>query len=353
MKTFQKSNVRIFLFCILGAFILQSSSCPPPPEPEPKADFTASATTINVGESITFTDASTGTVTARNWQIAGGTPNSSTATSVTSQFNTEGSYAVSLTATNGTASNTKGITITVKPAMFLHTTSSSNNSSNWTTIDNPTTNNKPNAVLIVTANWGTAGPYHNKAIGVWYNNGKWTVYNQDLSTMPSGVRFNVLVKDPSDKAAVVTASSISGHVAILSHPSLNGNPNAKLLATQNYGSSGPYNNNPIGVYYTGTNWAVYNQNFAAMPTNAKFNVVIDDKIFVVTASAPVGNTYDISYTATDNLPDALVFATQYWTSVYNAAEIGVWYHSGKWSIFNQNIASMPANAKFMVLSNKQ
>ncbi|MBL7818470.1 MAG: PKD domain-containing protein [Saprospiraceae bacterium] len=321
----------------------------------PVANFAASATVITAGESITFTDNSTGSVVSRNWDIPGGSPSSSSAQSVVSQFNTAGTYSVKLTVANTAGSTLKTLVVTVNApssVMFLHTSTAANIASNWTTIDNPATNNNPNAVLIVTPNWGTTGPYHNKSIGVWYNNGKWTIFNQDISAMAAGVKFNVLVKNPSDKAFVAKAASISGHIAFLNHPSLNGNPNAKFLVTQNFGAAGPYNKNPIGIYYDGTRWSVYNQNFAAMPANVQFNVCIDDKIFVVTATTPSSNFYVFSNSATDSKPNALVFSTQYWTGVYNANEIGVWYTGTRWAIFNQSLAAMPANAKFMVLSDQ-
>lgn len=235
---------------------------------------------------------------------------------------------------------------------FLHTARAGQNiTNNWTTIDNAATNNNPNAVLIVTSNWSTTGPYHNKAIGVWYTGGKWTIFNQDRSAMTDKAMFNVMVLQPSSGAFVITGSAISGHIATLDHPSLNNNPNAKFLATQNWGSSGPYNNNPTGIWYNGSKWTIYNQNYAAMPANAKFNVVIDSRIFQVEAPATTSNNwFTFDHGATNGDPNKLVFASQYWTSVYNPHEIGVWYTGGKWSVYNQDLAKMPANAKFFVMS---
>lgn len=355
MKSIKKLNSRFFFFILIGGFILQSSKCKDTTEPTPVAVITSSSQSIMAYESITFTDASISTAASREWVIDGGTPSSSTAASVTAQFTKEGAYSVKLTIKNTSGvSNSATVSVVVKPATFVHTVSASNIVSNWTVLDNPATNNNPSAILIVTQNWGSSGVYHNKAIGVWYSGGKWNIFNQNSTAMSAsaGTKFNVLVKQPSDKAFVVTASSISGHVGNLSNAALNGNANAKLLITQNYGVSSVYNNNPIGLWYNG-NWTVYNQNNAAMPTNAQFNVVVDDKISIVTASAPSGNSYLFSLPSTDNQPDALVFASQYWTSVYNTSEIGLWYTGGKWAVFNQNLAAMPTNAKFMVLSNKQ
>jgi PKD repeat protein len=89
------------------------------PQP-PVAGFTASSTTINVGQSVTFTDTSTNTPTSWSWSFEGGTPSSSTSQNPTVQYNTEGTYNVSLTATNTHGSDNENkvdyITVTAAPA---------------------------------------------------------------------------------------------------------------------------------------------------------------------------------------------------------------------------------------------
>jgi hypothetical protein len=231
---------------------------------------------------------------------------------------------------------------------FKHTATSANISGNWTMLDNAETNNNPNVLLQVTSDYGSAGPYHNKAIGVWYSNGKWTIFNQDRTPMTVNAKFNVMVVPPSENAFIHTSTERSGHVTVINNPKLNNKPNAKFIVTQNWGNAGPYNANSFGVYYTGSNWAIYNQNFAAMPLGAKFNIVINDAIFVVDASAPQGNYFFFDNPSTTSKRNALVFATQYWTNVYNANEIGVWYSGNKWSVYNQSQRALPRNAKFMV-----
>lgn len=72
----------------------------------PVASFTASATTICVGQTVTFTNTSSGLPTSYAWTFAGGTPATSTATNPTVTYSTAGTYTVALTATNGSGSNT-------------------------------------------------------------------------------------------------------------------------------------------------------------------------------------------------------------------------------------------------------
>ncbi len=84
----------------------------------PVAEFTASATTITEGESVTFTDLSTNNPDAWDWVFDGGTPGTSTQQNPIITYNTAGTYTVTLTATNafGSDDETKVNYITVQPA---------------------------------------------------------------------------------------------------------------------------------------------------------------------------------------------------------------------------------------------
>jgi PKD repeat protein len=95
----------------------------------PVAEFTASATTITVGDSISFTDQSTNNPTSWSWSFPGGTPGTSTAQNPTVTYNTAGTYNVSLTVTNSAGNDTETKTnfITVQPQVITYCTASGNN----------------------------------------------------------------------------------------------------------------------------------------------------------------------------------------------------------------------------------
>jgi PKD repeat protein len=95
----------------------------------PVANFTASATSIYEGGTVSFTDTSTNTPTSWAWTFTGGTPSSSTAQNPAITYNTAGTYAVSLTATNsaGSDAETKTNYITVSENTITYCTSSGNN----------------------------------------------------------------------------------------------------------------------------------------------------------------------------------------------------------------------------------
>jgi hypothetical protein len=76
-----------------------------------------------------------------------------------------------------------------------------------------------------------------------------------------------------------TPENISVNSTYLHGPPTEGNPNAVLVVTQNWnpgGGSGKYNNHPIGVWYDRdrSKWAIFNQDRAAMPVGADFNVAV-------------------------------------------------------------------------------
>jgi len=77
------------------------------PGSAPVADFTASATTIQAGQSVSFTDLSSGSPTSWSWSFGGGTPSASSAQNPTVTYNTAGTYDVSLTASNAFGSDSE------------------------------------------------------------------------------------------------------------------------------------------------------------------------------------------------------------------------------------------------------
>lgn len=64
------------------------------------ADFSASVSTIAPGESVSFTDESTGSPTSWQWTFEGGTPGTSTAQNPTVTYSSTGSYDVTLQVTD-------------------------------------------------------------------------------------------------------------------------------------------------------------------------------------------------------------------------------------------------------------
>ncbi len=73
----------------------------------PVANFNANSSTICLGDTVTFADLSDFNPTSWNWSFIGGSPSSSTDQNPKVVYNSTGSYAVALTASNGGGNNTE------------------------------------------------------------------------------------------------------------------------------------------------------------------------------------------------------------------------------------------------------
>lgn len=80
----------------------------------PVADFVGNPTTVAVGGTVDFTDLSTNTPTSWSWTFDGGTPGISTAQNPSIQYNTAGTYDVTLVATNSSGSDTETKTLYIE-----------------------------------------------------------------------------------------------------------------------------------------------------------------------------------------------------------------------------------------------
>ena len=85
-----------------------SGTDPEPPTPGTlNADFTGNPTTVNVGGTVAFRDASTGNPTSWSWSFPGGNPSTSTSQNPSVVYSTAGTYNVSLTVSDGTSEDTE------------------------------------------------------------------------------------------------------------------------------------------------------------------------------------------------------------------------------------------------------
>ena len=83
--------------------------------------------------------------------------------------------------------------------VFTHRAEASSISGHVTTISNPRTDARPDAILLVTHNWSkdtASDRYEKHTVGVFYEGGKWKIFHEDLTAMPEGRAFNVMVINP-------------------------------------------------------------------------------------------------------------------------------------------------------------
>ncbi len=170
---------------------------------------------------------------------------------------------------------------------LVHRAISENIVRNSTYLDDPSVNENPGAILLVTQIWESENDVTNAhPIGVWYDEnrgGRWAIFNQDLAPIPEGATFSVIVPKSTAEVGVHRANPANtvDNATYLDHPLANDNPKATLSVTPNWnpgGIGGTYDNHLVGVRYDTDEkkWTILNQDLAKMPRSAAFNVFISD-----------------------------------------------------------------------------
>ena len=254
-------------------------------------------------------------------------------------------------------------------ARFIHVATDVNTGGSFTRIDHPLSNNDQSAIIHVTQNWnppGTSGTYNPDAVGVSYDpfGDIWEIINKEGGAMLPGASFNIWIP-PVDAATFVhtsTSGSISYNYTVIDHPLTNNNPNAVLLVTQNFSAAGgsAFNDHRLGVWYNGSAWSIFNQDSAAMPVHASFNITVlpDEPTVAVHTATPantIGGSTFIDHPLTNNNPNAIVSITQNWNpggigGINNDHTVAVWYYDvfERWAVFNQDHTAVPDGASFNV-----
>lgn len=145
------------------------------------------------------------------------------------------------------------------------------------------------------------------------------------------------------------------------------NTNHFYLLTLNgtpHGLPGLATPSPISVGFSRTRltWAIINQNGAAMPVGAGFNLfraLPGTNNFVHRATASTITTFStyLNHPALNNNPRALIQITPCWNpggtpgGIYNPHYTGVFYDTylRRWAIYNEDHSPMPLNASFNVV----
>jgi hypothetical protein len=170
-------------------------------------------------------------------------------------------------------------------ASFVHRANDANSRGDYTFMGDPSIDEDPNAVLIVSpgsdAGRSGTGSYDHH-IGVWYEPGarRWAIFNQDRAPVPAGATFRVEV--PRASAGFVHRADLlntAGNYTYVDNRLTNGKPGAKLSVTQNWnpgGGGGVYNDHPVDTVYDTQvqQWAIRNRDGGPIPEGAAFNVAV-------------------------------------------------------------------------------
>lgn len=230
-------------------------------------------------------------------------------------------------------------------------------------IEDAVLNSRPTAYPQLTANWnpdGSAGVYANHPASLFYGSSRWNVRREDLSPLVVGSDFNLFVPAEGEGRFrhAITAASVTGSETRLDATGLNGRSDRIVLATRDpLGSASVVDLvSPLAVRYSAPNWRVVRLDGAPMPASGGFHVYFQELSFnAFRHTSSLGNIV-ANYTLIDHslLNDrrcARIHVAQSTNGTLNEHYIGVFYarSAGRWAIFNQDLAAMPAGARFLVL----
>ena len=279
-------------------------------------------------------------------------------------------------ATPAAGASAAGPIVTVT-SHFVWTATSANSRGDSTFINNLATNQRPGDLLFITHNWtqgGICGCIDDTSpVGVWYDTTqqKWAIFNENLSAMPAGTSFNVLVVPAASSSVFVqTAGNPVGDSTYISSSLTNGLPGARLMITPVWnpgGSGGTFNNHLTGVWYDPSQqkWAIFNEDQASMTPDASFNVMVGtgnsgggtSALQTATATNINGRITFIHNSLTTGDPNEILFETPNWNpsggvpGIYDPEPTATYWSGGasKAAIFNDNTVKMPLGAAFNLI----
>jgi hypothetical protein len=118
---------------------------------------------------------------------------------------------------------------------------------------------------------------------VYYDGGRWRIFNEDLAAMPVGIAFNVHIPSEAGTNAFRVTLAAASASAYLDHPLLNDNPCALPLVTNTYEPNAIYNTVHHALRYDasavadGGRWAIesVDPGRPSFPAGASFHVRVD------------------------------------------------------------------------------
>lgn len=147
-----------------------------------------------------------------------------------------------------------------------------------------------------------------------------------------------------------TADNIASNWTYIDHPDLNGNPDARFVFSQRYNGVG--NNHPTGIWYANPQWAIYNEDVAAMPVGAAFNIYIPDDSPVETHICTAANTTDYYTRLSGYTEGNYLFYNTYYNphNVYNPFVYGNDFVDGDRYLYIETFSNIPSDAAFIIMN---
>jgi hypothetical protein len=261
--------------------------------------------------------------------------------------------------------------------VFVHVSTITNTSGSQTYIDNPQLNGQPGAQVFIQPVYNPAIPLplddlYTHTVSVAYSTPRqqWSILNDDGSAFPAGIGFFVLKAGP-DVVAFNHISSSANHFATngtsLDNPLINGNPDAEILVTQNFGSgvTSRADNHRLDLFYdTGSQrWVIEHSQSspgpAPMDTGVMFNVLVipPSTGFLVQTVSETGSYHSqLNAAGLNNDPYARVYVMHNYSAPeaqgphFNDHPIGVFYSTvdQHWYVYNRDYSPLPHGSAYNV-----
>ncbi|SMC75366.1 T9SS type A sorting domain-containing protein [Moheibacter sediminis] len=167
---------------------------------------------------------------------------------------------------------------------FKHIADTENSDPNYTYLDHPQLNGNPDNITLMTSE-----SVENAHQGIWYFENRWSIYNENGSLFHIPSYSNIVVggDDVQTFRHTVTAENIHpmwADVAVLDHPLLNGNPDAKFVFTHNWGQTGGTQiilDKALMAEYFDERWNISTTNLTDMTIGAMFDIYVYDQTMSV------------------------------------------------------------------------
>ncbi len=154
---------------------------------------------------------------------------------------------------------------------------------------------------------------------------------------------------------ISSAQNIGNNSTFINAEGLNNNPNAIIIVEYD-AVTAKANTHAVGTWYTGSQWAIFNQDLAAMPAGLTFNLTWKNADANAFVHKVVNGNNILDHPSLNNNPSASFYASQVWNpggagGVYNNANIALSYNQqlAKWEVKNQTGAPLPEGSAFNIL----
>ena len=201
--------------------------------------------------------------------------------------------------------------------IITHTCTPANQGSSviYSVIDHPLLNGNPNPRLAITnkfsAGGGGAGFFNNMNTGLWYDgdDSRWNLYSEDLTTpLNANQSYNIIVQGWGVNVYrhQATVANSAFNYTVIDQADLNGDPNAAFVYSHYWNPPGLVSeveyDYVTGVWYTGSNWSIYNEdNSTPVTENVVFDLIIPEAV----TTGVNDNLTELGYSLDQNFPNPM------------------------------------------------